>query len=406
MVYDSTVPALAVRITESGHKSFILAARFPGSRNQTRRYIGDAGGPQAISLAEARKKARTWLSKIGEGVDPKEEQRRQRAAKEAEKLAALQAKSTTFSAVAKDFIDTVLPHQRKGRVVERQLRREFILRWGERPIDSITPLDVSEIIRAAVKRGAIHEAHNLLGVIRRLFTWAISCGAYGLQHSPCDRLRPKDVVGVGKTTRKRVLNDAEVKALWEATEPACMGYPFAPIYRLLAVTGQRKSEVSEARWGEFDLVEKLWTIPAERMKADAPHVVPLSSMAIKILESLPRFTADHLFSTTFGKKPVSGFSKAKRRLDALMREQLGKLEPFIIHDVRRTVRTRLSAAPVEDRVRELVIGHSQKGLHKVYDQHAYLDEKRRALDWWAARLGSLVEQAPDNIVQLPTPVRA
>ena len=53
-----------------------------------------------------------------------------------------------------------------------------------------------------------------------------------------------------------------------------------------------------------------------------------------------------------------------------------------------------------------VIGHSQKGLHKVYDQHAYLDEKRRALDWWAARLGSLVEQAPDNIVQLPTPVRA
>ena len=89
-----------------------------------------------------------------------------------------------------------------------------------------------------------------------------------------------------------------------------------------------------------------------------------------------------------------------------MREQLGKLEPFIIHDVRRTVRTRLSAAPVEDRVRELVIGHSQKGLHKVYDQHAYLDEKRRALDWWAARLGSLVEQAPDNIVQLPTPVRA
>ena len=70
MVYDSTVPALAERITESGHKSLILAARFPGSRNQTRRYIGDAGGPQAISLAEARKKARTWLSKIGEGGRP------------------------------------------------------------------------------------------------------------------------------------------------------------------------------------------------------------------------------------------------------------------------------------------------------------------------------------------------
>jgi integrase len=202
-----------------------------------------------------------------------------------------------------------LPHQRKGKVVERQLRREFIPRWEKRPIGSIAPLDVSEVIRAAVKRGAIHEAHNLLGVIRRLYSWAISCGAYGLEHSPCDRLRPKDVIGRGKTTRSRVLNDAELRALWNATEQDLMAYPFAPMYRLLLVTGQRKSEVAEAKWGEFDLDTGLWTIPAERMKAGAPHLVPLNDIALEVLQSLPRFQGDFLFSTTDGEKPISGYSK-------------------------------------------------------------------------------------------------
>jgi hypothetical protein len=84
VIYDTVVPALAVRLTGRGHTSFILAARFPGSRNQTRRYLGDATGALAINLAEARRRARVWLAKIGEGIDPKDEIRRQRAAKEAQ----------------------------------------------------------------------------------------------------------------------------------------------------------------------------------------------------------------------------------------------------------------------------------------------------------------------------------
>jgi integrase len=399
VVYDDVVPALAIRVTENGHKSFVLAARFPGSQHHTRRHLGNVEGSRAISLSEARRKARAALAKIGEGIDPKEELRRQNAAREAEKKAALRAERTTFSKVVDDFAETVLRHQRRGEAVERQLRREFLPRWADRQIDSITPLEVSDVVRAVAKRGAIHEAHNLLGAIRRLYTWAISCGAYGLEHSPCDRLRPKDVIGVGKSIRRRVLTDDEIRTLWQVTAGPEMGYAFAPIYRLLLVTGQRKSEVAEAVWTEFDLEKRIWTIPAERMKADASHVVPLSDMALTILASLPRFNeGTYLFSTTFGRKPVSGFSKAKARLDALMSKKLGKLDPFVVHDLRRTVRTRLSAAPVEDRVRELVIGHTQRGLHKVYDQHAYLGEKRQALDWWATQLRGIIAPIPDNVV--------
>jgi integrase len=161
--------------------------------------------------------------------------------------------------------------------------------------------------------------------------------------------------------------------------------------------------VAEARWSEFDLVKKQWAIPRERMKADAAHVVPLTDEVMAILKSLPRFQrGEYLFSTTFGKSAVNGFSKAKVALDKAMAAELGvaKVEPFVIHDIRRTMRTGLSALPVPDLVRELVIGHAKPGLHKVYDQHAYLNEKRQALELWAGRLRDIVQPPPANVVKL------
>ena len=230
--------------------------------------------------------------------------------------------------------------------------------------------------------------------------WAEGQHAYGLTASPAERLRPKDLTGK-KTARQRVLDDAELRALWRAAERT--PYPYGPVYLMLALTGQRKSEVAEARWREFDIQKKLWTIPAERMKMDAPHIVPLSDDVIAILKILPKFKqGDHLFSTTFGAKPVNGFSKAKARLDKSMHDEMGA-EPvhWTIHDIRRTMRTGLSALPIADLVRELVIAHAQQGLHKVYDQHSYLDEKRRALDLWAARLMSILDRRPaaTNLLQ-------
>ena len=139
---------------------------------------------------------------------------------------------------------------------------------------------------------------------------------------------------------------------------------------MLALTGQRKSEVAEARWSEFDLAKKLWEIPAERMKSDAGHAVPLSDEAVRILESLPRFTkGDYLFSASYGVRPVvGGFAKAKHALDVKMRGELRRpLAAVVIHDIHRTMRTGLSALPVPDLIRELVIAHTKPGLHKVYD---------------------------------------
>ena len=110
------------------------------------------------------------------------------------------------------------------------------------------------------------------------------------------------------------------------------------------------------------------------MKGDAAHEVPLSPAAVAILQGLPRWTGPCVFSITDGERPISGFSKMKEKIDAAMRG----VAPWRFHDLRRTMR-----------------------LHKVYDQHGYREEKRRAFDLWAARLLSIVEPVtPSNVIQI------
>ena len=398
---DAIVPGFSVRVTGTGQRTYVLRCRFPGSRHANRRAIGDCG---AITLDDAREKARSWLALVRRGIDPQIEEERQRQA-------ALRQQRNTFAAIAEDFIKDKLPGERKGREVERDIRREFLPLWGKRPVAEITAQDVRNVVKAAKDRGAPYQAHNLLTTARRLFSWAIDQHVYGLESSPCERLKPKAIIGK-KVSRKRILDDDELRAFWRATRR--LGYPYGPLFRMLALTGQRKSEVAEARWQEIDLARKLWTIPAERMKADAAHIVPLTDDVIALLEVLPRFKkGDHVFSTVFGVKPVNGFSKAKVRIDRRMLQswraiargrgedhRQAQIDPWVIHDIRRTMRTGLSTLPVPNLVCELVIAHTKPGLHKVYDQHAYLDEKRRALELWAARLRDIVEPPPANVTRL------
>ena len=306
--------------------------------------------------------------------------------------------------------------QRKADEIERDIAREFLPIWGDRPITSIQQRDVTEAIDAVVSRGKTAQAHNLLGTLRRLFSWAINRGSYDLQNSPCERVRPRELIGK-RATRERVLNDDELRAFWRATAKDKLGEPYGSLLRLLLLTIQRKSEVAEAVWPEFDrqirdadnvVHSNLWEIPKERMKSDRAHVVPLSAAAVEIVKSLPEFTrGTHAFSTTHGEKPVNGFSKAKVRLDALMLAELRamaaergddpakvRLQPWVIHDLRRTGRTALAMLPVPDLVAELTIAHAKPGLHKTYNLHAYIAEKRRALELWAARLRDIVEPSP------------
>ena len=141
------------------------------------------------------------------------------------------------------------------------------------------------------------------------------------------------------------------------------------------------------------------------MKNGVAHSVPLTPDVIALLESLPRFKGgDFAFSTTGGRRPVSGFSKAKARLDALdvrtSKRKGNRLRISSCTIFAGACRTRFSALPVEDVVRELLVAHARPGLHSVYDLHAYEEEKAHALTLWHAKLKAIVELKPDNVVPL------
>jgi integrase len=383
--WDALVPGLGVRVTARGTKSFVFYRRWPGSRIPTRRTLGNV---KHMTLATARDRARDWLALAERGIDPAEQQRQARIVEQ-------HRRQTTFAVVVEAWLaDPAMRATRTAGSVAREMRSIFVPLWGARPITEITTLDMREMVKAK-SATAPAQARNLLGHLQRLFAWAVAQQAYGLATDPTTPLRPSKLLG-RKVMRKRVLTDDELRALWAAS--AKLDYPYGPLLKILCLTGQRRSEVAEARWPEFDLSKRLWTIPPERMKGDAAHVVPLTNEVLAILQTLPRFTkGDYVFSTLYGARPVSGFSRLRVRLDKL----LGGKTDFVLHDIRRTMRTHLSALPITDRVRELVIAHAQPGLHKVYDQHAYESEKRHALELWAARLHGIVAPAKGaNVVAL------
>jgi integrase len=240
-------------------------------------------------------------------------------------------------------------------------------------------------------------ARHLLAYTRKLFRWAIAQQEYGLEHSPCEMIGASEILGP-LVPRARVLTDKELKAVWDGS--AALPDPGGPFVRLLIATGQRLREVANMSWAEVDLNNALWVVPAARMKSGKAHEVPLSSTALEILRAVTRFDdGPFVFTTTSGRRPISGFGKIKMRLDDSVAEIVGKPVPaWRFHDLRRTMRTHIGGLPVPSDVAEMVIGHRPGGVRGTYDLHAYRTEKRRALELWAVRLKELITPASAGTV--------
>jgi integrase len=378
---DRLIAGLRLRVGSTGAKTFILRKRVAGKlKNITLgRYSPRFG------LAAARRKARDLLVDIEAGKDPS---------------AAIVRRSVGAQTVRK-MVDSYLAAEvrdkkRSAREIERILTGYVVPAIGDRLADSITRADVTQLIDDVVntdpKRPKRSMGRAVFAQLSAFYSWAMP-RLDRLPANPCrDAGRPAPA-----KSRERVLSDDEIRAFWKACGK--LERPFGPAFKLLLLTGQRRSEVFEATWAEFE--GETWTIPAERAKNGVAHLVPLPKAAQDIIGELPTVGGTPFLFPSRGnpETAASGFSKAMTRL---CREMATELEveavaAFVLHDLRRTMATGMQRLGVALPVVEAVLNHvsgSRAGVAGVYQRHDYLAEKQHALKVWAAEIARIVASKP------------
>ena len=389
--FDAGAPGLALRITDKGVKSWSVYYRLDGKHRRL-----TIGTWPEIGVAEARDQAREVKSQAKAGADPK-------GTRETLEAAAQDETPGTFGAIAEIYIKreclgrelangkALSPKLKRGWEVERIIRRELMPHWQHRPLAELRKRDAIKLTEGLVDAGKPAAAHRLHEIIRRIGRWAARRDEIDLNPF-ADMDPPTD-----KVIRDRYLKPDEIKAVWQAWD--AMSYPFGPLGKMLLTTAQRLNEVAQMNWTEIDRDNALWVIPGERTKSGREMEVPLSSLALEILDTLPRFADDDtafVFTTTSGRRPVSGFSKMKARTD-----DLSDVTNWRLHDLRRTARTGLAEIGIPQIVAEKVLNHAERNLLvRTYDRHEYATEKAAALERWSSRLREILEPPPENVVKL------
>lgn len=400
--FDATLPGFGLRVSgptaraKEGRKSWVLLYRFGGEQ---RRLTLEPGYP-ALGLAEARRKAGNALAVVAEGRDP--------AAEREQKRAVAARRPDTVRLVVDEYLKRGLTAKRRAPRYVEEVRRTFTLHvlplWGERDIKAITRKDVITLLDAIADgttttsatgrvRGGPIAANRTLAAVRALFNWALRRGV--IEATPTSLVeRPGE-----ETRRERALAADELRAVWAAAGQ--LGYPFGSFFKVALLTAQRRDEVAGMRWTDVDLAACTWTLAAAATKAKRTHTVPLSSAALELLGSLPRIGTGGFVFTTAGRTAISGFSVAKRQLDtkaAAVRaaDELPAIEPWRVHDLRRTAATGMGALGHTRFIIGRVLNHADPSVTGIYDRHSYLEEKRAALEAWAQRVEAIVAIAGDR----------
>lgn len=424
LVFDDEIPGFALRVTQAGAKVFILQYRRGAIIRRLR--IGRYG---ELTPAKARKLAEAARGLVIAGGDPAADRKAMFAAEaEAARERRSQAKADalTLEKLIGQWEMVQLAHRSASYRTEapRALRRVFQAhldlparnleadtiraalaaiggKAGRKP-GGTKPAEPGAAADAKKRERDLPDAPAMPGQVmaRRvrsygavLFNWAI--GRELLTVNPFAAVRPEG----REVARERSLTDAELGEVWRAA--GTLGWPWGPYFRFLLLTLQREGEAAGLAWSELSPGFALWELPGKRTKNGKAHAVHLAEPARDILRAVPRMAGSPLVFTTTGRTPISGFSRAKARLDAAIIEERAEraaeagadapapLVPWRLHDFRRTGVTVLARQGVRWEVADRVLNHVQgaiRGVAAVYQRHEFFDERERAMTIWAEHI--------------------
>ena len=395
-IADGEVRGLFLRVTPNGAKSYILRYTVNGRRGEAT--IGDA---RSITLVAARAKAVAMVGDlVVRDVDPV-----------ATKQAAIQRekakKEETFAALVERYKVDAARRKREATLDYETwlLERHVLPKIGERRYADLRRAEIIAMIEKIGASGGRVTANRAHAMVRQVLNYALKRDL--IEANPAlaiERVFPE-------TSRERVLTEDEIRKLWAFLEAARanagvglkagqaqgerpingLSAPVATALQLCLLTLQRAGEVVGARLEEFSWTDRLWIIPAERMKGKRAHAVPLSDLALDRFRDAFKRAGGHIaFPDKSGDAPLDPkrLTRAMARSCALI--GLAHAGP---HDLRRTGRTMLTSerVGVGYEVAERVIAHLVgSAVSRVYDRNEYLREKRAALDAWGRELDQIV----------------
>lgn len=385
---DDKTPGLAVRVSVTGRKTWLVAYRVNGRNRRMK-----LGTYPSLTLAKAREEARDTFAKVARGEDPAQDRKDGRKGR------------NTFAEMAAEVVSKEMDVRkahgglRESTYTEwkRILDNELLPVWKDRPVSEISRRDVRDLTERIGER-APAMAGSVLSFVKWLFNKGLDRDFPTLEGNPAARLKLPWKEGV----RDRYLTAKEIRKVWKATEPETPGT--RGLFRIALLTGQRMGSVAAMRW---DGIEKngdgaaLWTIPEEHFKGKRPHLVPLSPEALQVLEGLREIAGspEWVFPSRPGTE-TPHMVAWNRSLDRL-RERTD-LPVWTAHDFRTTFRTHAVRAREDDGlgipgpIADAVLGHKESTLgfqRYTGDQDRYLlHEKREALLAWGTFVRAAIEK--------------
>lgn len=356
-------------VKTSGKKLWRFRYQRPATKQRT--MIGLGAFP-ALSLAEARGLRADYLALLANGIDP---QIQAEVAEEQQQIAL----DSIFSTVATNWFQlkskSVTPDYAKD--IWRSLEKDIFPAIGETPVQQIKARTLVEALEPIKARGALETVRRLVQRINEIMIYAVNTGLIDAN--------PASGVGMAFEKPKKqnmpTLRPEELPKLMRSLVMSNLSVSTRCLIEWQLLTLVRPSEASGARWAEIDLVAKLWTIPAGRMKAKREHIVPLSPQALKILEVMKPISAhrEHVFPSRNDPKRPMNSQTANAAL-----KRIGYGGKLVAHGLRSIASTALNEQEFNSDVIEAALAHIEKNeVRRAYNRSTYLEARRNIMNWWA-----------------------